>query len=174
MAACSHRHPAVITLRTAVDADGKLCALHARALFSAAATPRSKPTPKSPCKDRGAWPLLSNPCDPSRNDLRLHQSSSLHADAHPGKPADDFCHGVADRYHRPRIGHGPGRAAHEESAQRRRRTPFGQKLKGIVVKETLKKALDVSGWKKPKVNIGRGVGLRAALGRRPFRRGDHL
>ena len=29
----AHRHPAVITLRTAVDADGKLCALHARALF---------------------------------------------------------------------------------------------------------------------------------------------
>jgi CO/xanthine dehydrogenase Mo-binding subunit len=39
-------------------------------------------------------------------------------------------------------------------------TPFGQKLKGIVVKETLKKALDVSGWKKPKVkNIGRGVAV---------------
>jgi CO/xanthine dehydrogenase Mo-binding subunit len=39
-------------------------------------------------------------------------------------------------------------------------TPFGQKLKGIVVKETLKKALDVSGWKKPKVkNTGRGVAV---------------
>ncbi|HEX2932239.1 MAG TPA: molybdopterin cofactor-binding domain-containing protein, partial [Candidatus Binatia bacterium] len=39
-------------------------------------------------------------------------------------------------------------------------TPFGQKLKGIVVKETLKKALDVSGWKKPKSkNIGRGVAV---------------
>jgi len=39
-------------------------------------------------------------------------------------------------------------------------TPFGQKLKGIVVKETLKKALDVSGWKKPKAkNTGRGVAV---------------
>src|SRR4030095_12197426 len=39
-------------------------------------------------------------------------------------------------------------------------TPFGQKLKGIVVKEILKNALDVSGWKKPKVkNIGRGVAV---------------
>jgi carbon-monoxide dehydrogenase large subunit len=39
-------------------------------------------------------------------------------------------------------------------------TPFGQKLKGIVVKETLKKALDVSGWTKPKAkNIGRGVAV---------------
>jgi CO/xanthine dehydrogenase Mo-binding subunit len=39
-------------------------------------------------------------------------------------------------------------------------TPFGQKLKGIVVKETLKKALDTSGWKKPKgKNIGRGVAV---------------
>src|ERR687891_2001416 len=34
LAACSHRHPAVITLRTGVDADGKLCALHARTVFS--------------------------------------------------------------------------------------------------------------------------------------------
>ena len=39
-------------------------------------------------------------------------------------------------------------------------TPFGQKLKGIVVKETLKKALDTAGWKKPKAkNIGRGVAV---------------
>ncbi len=34
LTAISHRHPAVITLRTGVDADGKLCALHARAVFS--------------------------------------------------------------------------------------------------------------------------------------------
>jgi CO/xanthine dehydrogenase Mo-binding subunit len=39
-------------------------------------------------------------------------------------------------------------------------TPFGQKLEGIVVRETLKRALDVSGWKKPKgKNIGRGVAV---------------
>ena len=39
-------------------------------------------------------------------------------------------------------------------------TPFGQKLKGIVVKEILKKALDTAGWKKPKTkNIGRGVAV---------------
>jgi len=38
--------------------------------------------------------------------------------------------------------------------------PFGQKLKGIIVKETLKKALEVSGWEKPKrKNIGRGVAV---------------
>ena len=34
LAACAHRHPAAITLRTGVDSDGKLCALHARAVFS--------------------------------------------------------------------------------------------------------------------------------------------
>src|SRR5262245_8786747 len=33
-AAVSHRNPAVITLRTGVDGNGKLCALHARAIFS--------------------------------------------------------------------------------------------------------------------------------------------
>src|SRR5258708_7890982 len=39
-------------------------------------------------------------------------------------------------------------------------TPFGQKLKGIVVKETLKKALDTAGWKKSKAkNVGRGVAV---------------
>jgi CO/xanthine dehydrogenase Mo-binding subunit len=39
-------------------------------------------------------------------------------------------------------------------------TPFGQKLQGIVVKETLQKALEVSGWKKPKAkNTGRGVAV---------------
>jgi len=39
-------------------------------------------------------------------------------------------------------------------------TPFGQKLKGIVVKQTLKRALDTAGWKKPRGrNIGRGVAV---------------
>jgi CO/xanthine dehydrogenase Mo-binding subunit len=39
-------------------------------------------------------------------------------------------------------------------------TPFGQKLQGIVVRETLKQALEVSGWKKPKAkNVGRGVAV---------------
>jgi CO/xanthine dehydrogenase Mo-binding subunit len=39
-------------------------------------------------------------------------------------------------------------------------TPFGQKLQGIVVKETLHKALEASGWKKPKAkNTGRGVAV---------------
>ena len=39
-------------------------------------------------------------------------------------------------------------------------TPFGQKLKGIVVKEIFKKALELSGWKKPKAkNVGRGVAV---------------
>jgi len=39
-------------------------------------------------------------------------------------------------------------------------TPFGQKLQGIVVKETLSKALEVSGWHKPKAkNVGRGVAV---------------
>jgi CO/xanthine dehydrogenase Mo-binding subunit len=39
-------------------------------------------------------------------------------------------------------------------------TPFGQKLQGIVVKETLSKAIEVSGWKKPKAkNVGRGLAV---------------
>jgi CO/xanthine dehydrogenase Mo-binding subunit len=39
-------------------------------------------------------------------------------------------------------------------------TPFGQKLKGIVVKDTLQKALDAAGWKRPKPkNTGRGVAV---------------
>jgi CO/xanthine dehydrogenase Mo-binding subunit len=39
-------------------------------------------------------------------------------------------------------------------------TPFGQKLQGIVVQETVEKALGVSGFKKPKgKNIGRGLAV---------------
>src|SRR6185369_4772398 len=39
-------------------------------------------------------------------------------------------------------------------------TPFGQKLKGVVVKQVLQKALDAAAWKKPKgKNIGRGVAV---------------
>ncbi|HXF76191.1 MAG TPA: molybdopterin cofactor-binding domain-containing protein, partial [Methylomirabilota bacterium] len=34
LTACAHRHPLVMTLRTGVDKDGRLCALHARAVFS--------------------------------------------------------------------------------------------------------------------------------------------
>src|SRR5262249_10356993 len=39
-------------------------------------------------------------------------------------------------------------------------SPFGQKLQKILAQETLKKALDSSGWKKPKgKNTGRGVAV---------------
>src|SRR5713226_87547 len=37
LAATSHRHPAVITLRTGVDSDGRLCALDAKAIFNGGA-----------------------------------------------------------------------------------------------------------------------------------------
>jgi CO/xanthine dehydrogenase Mo-binding subunit len=74
----------------------------------------------------------------------------VHPDAHAGQSADDARE----------LGLDPVEFRLNNLLDAGDPTPFGQKLQGIVVKETLHKALEVSGWKKPKAkNTGRGVAV---------------
>ena len=157
----SHRHPAVITLRTGVDGDDKLCAMAIKRCLAAAVMRRSKPTRKSPSKDRAA----------RRATIAFRRSKSKPCAFTPIRsPAPRRARRAARRRPSPsnrRSTSSPASSDMDPVEFRMKNllndgdpTPFGQKLQGIVVKETLDKALEISGWKKPKAkNIGRGVAV---------------
>jgi CO/xanthine dehydrogenase Mo-binding subunit len=161
LTACSHRHPAVITLRTGVDKDGKLCALHARAVFSgggyAALKANAEVTVQGPRRVAGYYRIpaiqveticaytTQVPCTQTRT---------------PGSPQTTFAMESQIDIIARELGMDPVAFRMRNLLDDGDAAPFGQKLKGIVVKKTLKKALDVSGWKKPKAkNVGRGVAV---------------
>ena len=161
LTACSHRHPAVITLRTAVDADGKLCALHARAVFSgggyAALKANAEVTVQGPRRVASYYRIPAIQVETIcayTNQVPCTQTRT------PGSPQTTFAMESQIDIIARELGMDPVAFRMKNLLNDGDATPFGQKLKGIVVKETLKKALDVSGWKKPKVkNIGRGVAV---------------
>jgi CO/xanthine dehydrogenase Mo-binding subunit len=161
LTACSHRHPAVITLRTGVDKDGKLCALHARAVFSgggyAALKANAEVTVQGPRRVAGYYRIpairveticaytTQVPCTQTRT---------------PGSPQTTFAMESQIDVIARELGMNPVEFRMRNLLDDGDAAPFGQKLKGIVVKKTLKKALDVSGWRKPKAkNVGRGVAV---------------
>jgi CO/xanthine dehydrogenase Mo-binding subunit len=161
LAACSHRHPAVITLRTAVDADGKLSALHARAVFSgggyAGLKANAEVTVQGPRRVASYYRIPAIQVETIcayTNQVPCTQTRT------PGSPQTTFAMESQIDIIARDLGMDPVAFRMKNLLNDGDATPFGQKLKGIVVKETLKKALDVSGWKKPKLrNIGRGVAV---------------
>jgi CO/xanthine dehydrogenase Mo-binding subunit len=161
LAACSHRHPAVITLRTGIDSDGKLCALHARAIFSgggyAAFKANAEVTVQGPRRVASYYRIPAIQVDTIcvyTNQVPCTQTRT------PGSPQTTFAMESQIDIIARELGVDPVAFRMKNLLDDGDATPFGQKLKGIVVKETLKKALDTAGWKKPKAkNIGRGVAV---------------
>jgi len=161
LAACSHRHPAVITLRTGVDRDGKLCALHARAIFSgggyAALKANAEVTVQGPRRVASYYRIPAIQVETIcayTNQVPCTQTRT------PGSPQTTFAMESQIDIIARELGMDPVAFRVKNLLDDGDATPFGQKLKGIVVKETLKKALDTAGWKKPKAkNIGRGVAV---------------
>jgi len=161
LAACSHRHPAVITLRTGVDGDGRLCALHARAVFSgggyAALKANAEVTVQGPRKVASYYRIPAIQVETIcayTNQVPCTQTRT------PGSPQTTFAMESQIDIIARALGMDPVEFRQKNLLDDGDPTPFGQKLKGIVVKEALKKALDVSGWRKPKAkNIGRGVAV---------------
>jgi CO/xanthine dehydrogenase Mo-binding subunit len=161
LAACSHRHPAVITLRTGVDGDGRLCALHARAVFSgggyAALKANAEVTVQGPRKVASYYRIPAIQVETIcayTNQVPCTQTRT------PGSPQTTFAMESQIDIIARELGMNPVEFRLKNLLDDGDITPFGQKLKGIIVKETLKSALDVSGWKKPKgKNIGRGVAV---------------
>jgi CO/xanthine dehydrogenase Mo-binding subunit len=161
LTACSHRHPAVITLRTGVDNQGKLCALHARAIFSgggyAALKANAEVTVQGPRRVASYYRIPAIQVETIcayTNQVPCTQTRT------PGSPQTTFAMESQIDIIARELGMDPVQFRVRNLLDDGDATPFGQKLKGIVVKETLKKALDVSGWAKPKAkNVGRGVAV---------------
>ena len=161
LAACSHRHPAVITLRTGVDGDGRLCALHARAVFSgggyAALKANAEVTVQGPRKVASYYRIPAIQVETIcayTNQVPCTQTRT------PGSPQTTFAMESQMDVIARELGMDPVDFRRKNLLNDGDTTPFGQKLKGIVVKDTLKKALDTSDWKKAKAkNIGRGVAV---------------
>ena len=161
LTAISHRHPAVITLRTGVDSDGKLCALHARAIFSgggyAALKANAEVTVQGPRRVASYYRIPAIQVETIcayTNQVPCTQTRT------PGSPQTTFAMESQIDIIARELGMNPVEFRMKNLLDDGDATPFGQKLKGIVVKDILKKALDTSGWKKPKAkNIGRGVAV---------------
>jgi carbon-monoxide dehydrogenase large subunit len=161
LTAVSHRHPAVITLRTGVDGEGKLTAMQVRAVFSgggyAALKANAEVTVQGPRRAASYYRIPAIQVETLcayTNQVPCTQTRT------PGSPQTTF----AVESHIDIIARELGLDAVEFRMKNLlndgEATPFGQKLKGIVVKETLKKALDTAGWEKPKAkNTGRGVAV---------------
>lgn len=161
LTAISHRHPAVITLRTGVDSDGKLCALHARAIFSgggyAALKANAEVTVQGPRRVASYYRIPAIQVETIcayTNQVPCTQTRT------PGSPQTTFAMESQIDIIARELGMDPVEFRMKNLLDDGDATPFGQKLKGIVVKDILSKALDTSGWKKPKgKNVGRGVAV---------------
>ncbi len=161
LTAVSHRHPAVITLRTGVDGDGRLCAMQVRAVFSgggyAALKANAEVTVQGPRRAASYYRIPAIQVETLcayTNQVPCTQTRT------PGSPQTTFAVESHMDIIAGELGMDPVAFRMKNLLDDGEPTPFGQKLKGIVVKETLKKALDTAGWIKPKgKNIGRGVAV---------------
>src|SRR6185503_17911266 len=161
LTAISHRHPAVITLRTGVDGGGKLCAMQVRAVFSgggyAALKANAEVTVQGPRRAASYYRIPAIQVETLcvyTNQVPCTQTRT------PGSPQTTFAVESHIDIIARELGMDPVAFRMKNLLNDGEASPFGQKLKGIVVKETLKKALDSAGWEKPKgENTGRGVAV---------------
>jgi CO/xanthine dehydrogenase Mo-binding subunit len=161
LAATSHRHPAVITLRTGVDSDGRLCALQVKAVFSggayAALKANAEVTVQGPRRVASYYRIPAIQVETLcayTNQVSCTQTRT------PGSPQVTFAMESQIDIIARELGLDPVAFRRNNLLNDGDPNPFGQKLQNILANETLKKAVDASGWKKPKgKNIGRGVAV---------------
>ena len=159
--AISHRHPAVITLRTGVDGANKICAMAIKAVFSgggyAALKANAEVTVQGPRRAASYYRFPAIQVETLcayTNQVPCTQTRT------PGSPQTTFAVESQIDIIARELGLDPVKFRMDNLLNAGEPTPFGQKLQGIVVKETLTKALEASGWNKPKAkNVGRGVAV---------------
>jgi CO/xanthine dehydrogenase Mo-binding subunit len=161
LAAAAHRHPAVITLRTGVDADGKLCALQAKVVFSggayAALKANAEVTVQGPRRVASYYRIPAIQVETLcayTNQVSCTQTRT------PGSPQVVFAMESQIDIIARELGVDPVAFRRKNLLNDGDPSPFGQKLQNILAHETLKKAVDASGWSRPKAkNVGRGVAV---------------
>jgi carbon-monoxide dehydrogenase large subunit len=161
LAAAPHRHPAVITLRTGVDSGGKLCALQAKVIFSggayAALKANAEVTVQGPRRVASYYRIPAIQVETLcayTNQVSCTQTRT------PGSPQVVFAMESQIDIIARELGMDPAEFRRKNLLNDGEPSPFGQKLQNILAHETLKKAIDASGWKKPKAkNTGRGLAV---------------
>jgi len=161
LTAISHRHPGVITLRTGVDSAGKLCAMRVRAVFSgggyAALKANAEVTVQGPRRAASYYRIPAIQVETLcayTNQVPCTQTRT------PGSPQTTFAVESHIDIIAREMGVDPVEFRMNNLLNDGEATPFGQKLKGIVVKDTLKTAIETAGWRKAKPkNTGRGVAV---------------
>ncbi|MBI2986588.1 MAG: xanthine dehydrogenase family protein molybdopterin-binding subunit [Deltaproteobacteria bacterium] len=160
--AAAHRHPAVITLRTGVEADGTLCAVQATIIFSGGAYAAFKISPevtvlggrrlgsyyRIPAVQATTYCVYTNhvPCTQTRT---------------PGSPQVVFAMESQMDIVARELGLDPIEIRTKNLLKEGDASPMGERWQNIAVRETLKKAVQASGWRrvKPGKHRGRGIAL---------------
>ncbi|MEK7228474.1 MAG: xanthine dehydrogenase family protein molybdopterin-binding subunit [Candidatus Binatota bacterium] len=158
----AHRHPAVITLRTGVEEDGTLCAVEAKIIYGGGAYAAFKINPevtvlggrrlasyyRVPAIKAETYCVYTNqvPCTQTRT---------------PGSPQVVFAMESQMDIIARELGLDRVAIRMRNLLKPGDASPMGEKWQHICVRETLKKALQASGWKrsKPGKNCGRGLAL---------------
>jgi CO/xanthine dehydrogenase Mo-binding subunit len=161
LAAAAHRHPAVITLRTGIGGDGKLCALQAKVIFSggayAALKANAEVTVQGPRRVASYYRIPAIQVETLcayTNQVSCTQTRT------PGSPQVVFAMESQIDIIARELGMNPVEFRRKNLLNDGEPSPFGQKLQNILARETLEKAVNSSGWKKPKAkNVGRGVAV---------------
>lgn len=161
LAAAAHRHPAVVTLRTGVDGDARLCALDAKVVFSggayAALKANAEVTVQGPRRVASYYRI---PAIRVQTLCAYTNQVSCTQTRTPGSPQVVFAMESQIDIIARELGIDPLALRVKNLLNDGDATPFGQKLQNILAHETVKKAIAASGWKTPKAkNIGRGVAI---------------
>jgi carbon-monoxide dehydrogenase large subunit len=160
--AASHRHPAVITLRTGVEGDGTLSAVQAKVVFSGGAYAAFKINPevtvlggrrlgsyyRIPAIKVETYCAYTNqvPCTQTRT---------------PGSPQIVFAMESQMDIIARELNLDPVELRMRNLLQEEDASPMGERWQHICVRETLERAVEASGWRKsrPGKYCGRGVAL---------------
>jgi CO/xanthine dehydrogenase Mo-binding subunit len=162
LAAAAHRHPAVITLRTGVRRDGTLTAIEAKIIFSGGAYAAFKANPEvSVMGGRRLASYYRVPAIHVETYCAYTNQVSCTQARTPGSPQIVFAvESQMDLIAR-ELGLDPVEFRMRNLLDDGDAAPLGQKWQHILVRETLRKAVEASGWRRsrPGKYRGRGVAL---------------
>lgn len=160
--AAAHRHPAVITLRTGVEEDGTLCAVQAKIIYGGGAYAAFKINPEVTVL--GGRRLASyyrvpaikaETCCIYTNQVPCTQTRT------PGSPQVVFAMESQMDIIARELGLEPVELRAKNLLREGDASPMGERWQHICVRETLKKVVEASGWKRtrPGKYCGRGVAV---------------
>lgn len=156
------RHPSVVTIRTGVKKNGRICAREAHAIFNSGAYAAFKPTP--PANLPGAFAALGPYAIPNARILSYSVYTNCVPCGHmraPGEAQVTFAQESSLDMVAHELGIRPDEFRRINLVQDGDLLPDGKRLIHAQARKTLAAALSGSNWRKPKrnPNIGRGIGM---------------